>query len=628
MFGQDPGEEPSCGDGDMNVQLPFIPGITGTSVPRHTYRDYRDEAELISILRQHGLIAINTFHDKHHHTYCHAGVKSQLDFARASQATGLSKKAHGLHDCPMNAARGEGAHVPISAQIPRQWRVWTYGAEQVRGPSYKAARLFLQQNQSALLTHVQQALQEPVTSIDQLDQAMTMAQQAATMDMPHAVSRYIRPWQDGDLRGILRKAWDHLRQARSNHTRKLGPMFQAWRHAAQFLKLIKATRKICRSLRRQKLLAILNDVQNASHTQDMASIFKIVDRIAPKRNRMRPQFRNHKGAVLDVQEEASANAKFMQNLYSSSRQDHYTPPSAHDNPISQQDVLESLRAIPCKKAGPVHLAHNVVYRAGAEILAPVIHGFLQDWWSGGRPYIPQAWKDAWLILIPKPGRLCKGPGDMRPIGLSHPIGKAVLRALRAKILPYAQRYMDHVPQWGFVPGREVADALARAFRHCQAVQTLCRQQSVSINNRMDAVARRQVAGGLAVALDISRAFDTVRHSEIMQALQAADVPPALQGLVWEWIRGAQYHGSDTGGSWSVDVCRGVRQGCVLSPLLYVLVVARLRSVLSAKFGTLMNDSMDYYADDTLYHSTFESEQELVAGGLSVRVLGSGWAGHQ
>ena len=121
---------------------------------------------------------------------------------------------------------------------------------------------------------------------------------------------------------------------------------------------------------------------------------------------------------------------------------------------------------------------------------------------------------------------------MRPIGLSHPLGKAILRGLRAKIMPYAQRYMEHVPQWGFIPGREVADALARAFRHCQAVQTLCKQQSVSINNRMDGITRKRVAGGLAVALDIS----------------TADVPLALQGLVWEWIRGAQYHGNDNGGA--------------------------------------------------------------------------------
>ena len=310
----------------------------------------------------------------------------------------------------------------------------------------------------------------------------------------------------------------------------------------------------------------------------------------------------------------------MRQLYASSGTECYVPPSVLSNPLTKQDILEDLKAIPCKKAGPAHIAHNVVCRVGAEILAPVLYVFLQDWWSGGRPYIPQAWKDAWLILLRKPGRPCKGPGDMRPIGLSHPIRKAILRGLRAKIMPHAQRYVEHVPQWGFVPGREVADALARAFRRCQAVHILCKQQSVSIINRMDGITRRRVAGGLAVALDISRAFDAVRHSEIMLALQAADVSPALQGLVWEWIRGAQYHGSDNGGSWTVDVCRGVRQGCVLSPLLYVLVVARLHSVLKEKFGTHVNDSMDYYADDTLYHSTFESEQELVTAIRQVEFL--------
>ena len=608
--------------GDMNVQLPSTTGVTGTAVSKQAYRDGRDEAELISILRQHGMIAINTFHDNQRFTYSHAGVKSQLDyvFAKGCQATGLSKQAHGLHDFPLLAARGEGSHVPIFAQLPRHWRIWKYGANLAHGRGHKAANQYLLQSQNVLMTHVQQALQQPVTSVAQIDHVLKEAQQAATASMPITSHSASRPWQDGDLRGVLSRAWWHLRQARSNRAKTLRSLFGAWRHAAQFLRLIQATRKVCRRLRRQKLLDILNTVQSEAHRQDMCGVFKIVDKIAPKRSRTRPQFRSHSGEILDVSEEAAANARFMRQLYASSETECFVPPPVLNNPLTQQDILENLKAIPSKKAGPSHIALSVVYRVGAEILAPVLYDFLQAWWNGGRPYIPQAWKDAWLILIPKPGRPCKGPGDMRPIGLSHPLGKAILRGLRAKIMPYALRYMEHVPQWGFIPGWEVADALARAFRHCQAVQTLCKQQSVSINNRMDGITRKRVAGGLAVALDISRAFDTVRRSETMLALQAADVPPALQGLVWEWIRGAQYHGNDNGGSWTVDVCRGVRQGCVLSPLLYILVVARLHSVLQSQFGALMCGAMDYYADDTLYHSTFESEQELVMAIRQVEFL--------
>ena len=58
--------------------------------------------------------------------------------------------------------------------------------------------------------------------------------------------------------------------------------------------------------------------------------------------------------------------------------------------------------------------------------------------------------DAWLIMLSKPGKVCKGPADLRRIGLSHPIGQALLQALRQKILPCAEQYMAHTPQWGFL----------------------------------------------------------------------------------------------------------------------------------------------------------------------------------
>ena len=418
--------------GDMNVQLPSTYGITGTSVTAHKYRDVRDEADLIAVLRQHGLQAINTFHDKRHRTYSHAGVFSQLDyvFAKGSQITGLSKQAHGLHDFPLIAASGEGSHVPIRAQIPKNWRIWKYGQGPSRGPNHKAAMSFLQQNPDILASHVHQALRQPLSNLADIDQALWDAQQAATSTVAVTADVSQRPWQDLDLRGVLRRAWDHLRQARVQRDKRLGSLFTAWRHAAQFLRLIKTTRKMCRRLRRQKLLAILNNLQHASHTQEMAGIFKIVDKIAPKRNRQRPQFRNSQGGILDISEEATANATFMQQLYSTAGPEPLPQAGVVNNPLSQQDILDNLRMIPTKKAGPAHMAFNMVYKAGAEILAPVLHNFRQDWWKGGRPYVPQAWKDAWMILLPKPGRQCKGPADMRPIGLSHPIGKAILRALR------------------------------------------------------------------------------------------------------------------------------------------------------------------------------------------------------
>ena len=283
---------------------------------------------MLRILRQYGLIALNTFHDKHSHAYSHAGVKSQLDyvFAKGNQTTGLCKKARGPCDFPLLAARGEGSHVPIAAQIPRNWRIWKYGQGPGRGPNNEAPMHLLQQNQRILVTHVHQALQQPLASLADIDQVLLAAQENATRVMTDTVSASQRAWQDEDLRGILRSAWNHLRQARSHRARNLDTKFRAWRHAGQFLRPIRSTRELCRILRRQKPLAILNDIRYASHKQDMAGVFKIVDRIAPKRNRTRPQFRNNKGGILDIQEEASANASFMRKLYLTTGPEHHAPP--------------------------------------------------------------------------------------------------------------------------------------------------------------------------------------------------------------------------------------------------------------------------------------------------------------
>ena len=73
-----------------------------------------------------------------------------------------------------------------------------------------------------------------------------------------------------------------------------------------------------------------------------------------------------------------------------------------------------------------------------------------------------------------------------------------------------------------------------------------------------------VGRGLAVALDISKAFDSIPHAEISSALQAASVPLEIRHLVLCWITGAQYHVQGDNGTIAVDVCRAVnRDACCL-----------------------------------------------------------------
>ena len=282
------------------------------------YRDSRDEHELLDILRLHGLVAINRFHDPKTFTYTGADSQTQLDyiFMRSNQAVGLSKQAKGLHHFPLLAARGDGFHVPILARSPSRWRVWSFKGQttQQKGSSRTETSIYINANPRALVPHLGQALQDGFTDIGSLDEALHQVQQYAVNTMQQRRDQALRLWQDGDLRTILRQAWMHLRRARSQAKKKLCNLFQAWKHIHQFGVLIKTTRKNCRRLRRQQLLGILNNARYQAHNHNISGIFKLVDRLAPKRNRSTPQMRDSKGMLLDTEQEAEATAQYLRSL--------------------------------------------------------------------------------------------------------------------------------------------------------------------------------------------------------------------------------------------------------------------------------------------------------------------------
>ncbi|CAE7403450.1 pol [Symbiodinium sp. CCMP2592] len=599
--------------GDFNTQLPHCKGVTGTAVSNTTYRDKRDEHELLDILRLHGLIAANTFHDAKQYTYCGSGSRSQIDylFMRSNQAQGLSKRAHGLHKFPLLAARGEGYHVPLLAHVPRRWRIWRYDSapRQPRGPSRPELQRHIKDHVAHVEHYLQQALVSPFDSVEAVDQAIIEVQNQIATQVQHVPVQHQRPWQNLDLRTVLKQAWAHLRQARARRGCGLRDVFQAWRHMQQFSKLIKSTRTPCRRLRRQRLLSILNDAQYQERKRNIHGIYRLVDRLAPKRTQARPQMRDDAGVLLDARQEATKTASYLRCLYVGEPcVDPLMLLAGVGQILTTQDIYDGLQAIPVNKAGPKHLALNSMYKHASAWLAPIYAEFLASWWNGRVPYIPQPFKDAWLVMLTKPGKVCRGPADMRPIGLSHPVGKALLRALREKVQPWATEYMAYTPQWGYLRGREASDAMARAFGHCSAVRALCQSQTQNINHKRAGHQRQELVGGLAVALDIAKAFDSVPHAEINLAMQAAQIPPELRQLVLLWITGAQYHLKGEGGNLTVDVGRGVRQGCVLSPLLYIMVVARLHSQLRSAFGDEADQILDYFADDTLIHQEFTSPQ--------------------
>ena len=74
-----------------------------------------------------------------------------------------------------------------------------------------------------------------------------------------------------------------------------------------------------------------------------------------------------------------------------------------------------------------------------------------------------------------------------------------------------------------------------------------------------------------VALTTSKAFDAVRHEQLIDQLNTIDVGShdvqLLENLYWKQKAAVRHNGEI---SESMNIKQGVRQGCVLSPHLFAM----------------------------------------------------------
>ncbi|CAE7896711.1 unnamed protein product, partial [Symbiodinium necroappetens] len=224
------------------------------------------------------------------------------------------------------------------------------------------------------------------------------------------------------------------------------------------------------------------------------------------------------------------------------------------------DTLQrALQKLPAHKAVPGICAPSMVWKACATTVAPFLHAAFADMGHSHTPMVPHRWKDGWMVLAPKAGKpLCRAC-DVRPLALQDPGGKAAIRTLKEAIQPYVDEYMQAIPQYAYLQKRDGQMAILRA---CALVE---------------------------------------------RSLQEAQIPAGLISLVMAWLVGSSYHITHAGEEFTLTPTRGIRQGCVLSPLIWSCVTGTMvRDLESLDIAVA---DLDLYADDYLHQellTTYEA----------------------
>ena len=171
--------------------------------------------------------------------------------------------------------------------------------------------------------------------------------------------------------------------------------------------------------------------------------------------------------------------------------------------------------------------------------------------------IPQIWKLAKIIPIPKPNKDPHQGSSYRPISLLSPTAKL----LEKIILPYITNNIPSIyHQHGFKTKHSTTTALHQLTNHI----------TTGFNQK------KPPHRTITIALDMSQAFDTVNHYTLIEKLINTNTPNLITRFIANYIRGrkafTQYKNKN---SFKKQFKAGVPQGGVLSPTLFNIYMSDL-----------------------------------------------------
>lgn len=201
-------------------------------------------------------------------------------------------------------------------------------------------------------------------------------------------------------------------------------------------------------------------------------------------------------------------------------------------------------------------------------------------------YWPNAFKNAKIVPIPKPGKPHDNPRNYRPISLLNSLGKIMEKLLYLKIECFAnENNIINDTQFGFRREFSTTHQLKRVVQH--------------IKNEK---AQRRSTG--AVFMDVEKAFDAVWHNGLIHKLLKYKFPLHIIKMIKNYLSGRKFAVFADGSvsNWK-QMEAGLPQGSPLSAILYSIYTADIpvpRDCLAA-----------FFADDAAYLASAKNSNAIV-----------------
>ena len=602
--------------GDFNAELVPSPGRVGQSLantPRHVGADAPDPTTLTRALEEMELIALNTWCTRSPHTNRTPTGSSQIDFiwVKDISADATARKCKPA-DPDVGFWRQMG-HKQLTASI-RLVKHYHLAKPQSRASGIDTATLaeharMHHPDTSLLRGRVQHGLEQirgqpPVGALSQLNSVLLRATAETYPARPrkqdNRTSDYLPIWQ---LRDALRRHW----------RRDAAGLFRAWNMAARLARVARDARRRHTEWRREKVQHILQDTQSAADAHLPHQVYQLVKRLKPWHPRPAPRLKSKTGELLTTTGEHERLVEFCREIFAPKLPvPEVGPLRLH---MTREDWVGYLAQTKIGKAVPTSCAPAATWRLCSDLLGPYLESVTQDVETQGT--LPDDWSSPELIWLTKPNKAPDVPEHLRPIGLLSPAAKAAAASVRDHLLPGIQGLLHTVPQFAYIPGRDIYDALARVGSQIHAIRATL---ATNASNRFAQRLRREqhggngrwlqpITGGAILSVDLQKAFDLLTREQLSSTLSRIDGDSGIKNTALHLHTGCKYILGKAGDTTFLATTRGVRQGCRLAPALWSAVSG---DILGQMVSNPYAGPITIFADDHLGAWSFHTMEDVLA----------------
>eukprot|EP00435_Cladocopium_sp_Y103_P073905 s131_g45.t1 len=413
---------------------------------------------------------------------------------------------------------------------------------------------------------------------------------------------------------VVQNKW-HIRQMlKSLSGLTLQNFFHAWSLWTSFHKHARLQRTQAKLDRQQRFRDLCAEAKHAADRHDSFGLFQIINKYSPKKPLKRIRLQRPDGHIADRWQAHAMIVQHVQTKWAGPREVHPRDTAFIPEPITIDDLTRALANLPLLKAVAPPSVPGMVWRSLASVVAPILHNWISHWFRIDSIHVPAEWRDAWIALLPKPGKPNTDPSHLRPISLTEPLGKCVMDVVGARLKTQVFPIMQPFPQFAYTPNRSTMDAIVRVVCHCRQIRSMTGLYRRTIHNQMHQMHPTGFYGGFQLFLDLQGAFDCVDRSSLITHLSEMSVDADICAILATWHTDTHYILGTGPEATKVRVGLGVRQGCKLAPTLWLTFLHQLFINLIPRTGyTWIQRHLTIFADDIHASCQFRTAEEFALG---------------